>query len=182
MWLRAGSTSAFSTREETSEPDRRTGQERCLAWSGAFARPARIAHGKRPGTTGAGRAYASDALSQTAPRLPNHFETQYRCGLVDTSALLLSSAVSMRDKRVGESGLGRSVRRRQELAGLRHRPQSCRDNRSVLHHRWPKLCEDLALARGDGRHPRLIKSLGRADLLSLDDFGLEPARPTREPI
>jgi DNA replication protein DnaC len=35
-------------------------------------------------------------------------------------------------------------------------------------------CEDLALARGDGRHPRLIKSLGRADLLILDDFGLEP--------
>jgi hypothetical protein len=52
--------------------------------------------------------------------------------------------------------------------------KACRDNRSVLCHRWPKLCEDLALARGDGRHPRLIKSLGRADLLILDDFGLEP--------
>ena len=38
----------------------------------------------------------------------------------------------------------------------------------------PSFCEDLALARGDGRHPRLIKSLGRADLLILDDFGLEP--------
>ena len=31
-----------------------------------------------------------------------------------------------------------------------------------------------ALARGYGRHPRLIKTLGRADLLILDDFGLEP--------
>jgi len=31
--------------------------------------------------------------------------------------------------------------------------KACRDNRSVLYHRWPKLCEDLALARGDGRHP-----------------------------
>ena len=29
--------------------------------------------------------------------------------------------------------------------------------------------EDLAPARGDGRHPRLIKSLGRADLLILDE-------------
>jgi hypothetical protein len=29
--LTAGSTSAFSTREETSEPDRRTGQGRCFA-------------------------------------------------------------------------------------------------------------------------------------------------------
>ena len=52
--------------------------------------------------------------------------------------------------------------------------KACRDNRSVVYHRWPKLYEDLALARGDGRHPRLIKSLGRADLLILDDFGLEP--------
>ena len=58
---------------------------------------------------------------------------------------------------VGPSGVGKS-----------------RDNRSVLYHRWPKLCEDLALARGDGRHPRLIKSIARADLLILDDFGLEP--------
>ena len=38
----------------------------------------------------------------------------------------------------------------------------------------PKLCGDLALARGDGRHARLIRGLGRADLLILDDFGLEP--------
>ena len=37
-----------------------------------------------------------------------------------------------------------------------------------------QFADDLALARGDGRHPRLIKSLGRADLLILDDFGLEP--------
>ena len=50
--------------------------------------------------------------------------------------------------------------------------KACRDNRSV-YHRWPNLCEDLALARGD-RHPRLIKSIARADLLILDDFGLEP--------
>ena len=34
--------------------------------------------------------------------------------------------------------------------------------------------EDLALARGDGRHPRLLRNLGRADLLILDDWGLEP--------
>lgn len=38
----------------------------------------------------------------------------------------------------------------------------------------PSSCEDLVLAHGDGRHPRLLKSLGRADLLILDDFGLEP--------
>ena len=69
---------------------------------------------------------------------------------------------------VGPAGVGKSWL----ACAIGHK--ACRDNRSVLYHRWPKLCEDLALARGDGRHPRLIKSLGRADLLILDDFGLEP--------
>ncbi len=69
---------------------------------------------------------------------------------------------------VGPSGVGKS------WLACAIGQKACRDNRSVLYHRWPKLCEGLALARGDGRHPRLIKSLGRADLLILDDFGLEP--------
>ena len=69
---------------------------------------------------------------------------------------------------VGPSGVGKS------WLACAIGQKACRDNRSVVYHRWPKLCEELALARGDGRHPRLIKSLGRADLLILDDFGLEP--------
>ncbi len=52
--------------------------------------------------------------------------------------------------------------------------KACRDNRSVLYQRVPRLFEALALARGDGRHPRLLRNLGRADLLILDDWGLEP--------
>ena len=43
-----------------------------------------------------------------------------------------------------------------------------------MYHRWPRLCEEFALTRGDGRYARLLKSLGRAELLILDDFGLEP--------
>jgi DNA replication protein DnaC len=45
---------------------------------------------------------------------------------------------------------------------------------SVLYHRLPKLFADLALARGDGRYPRLFRSLCRAQLLILDDWGPEP--------
>jgi DNA replication protein DnaC len=52
--------------------------------------------------------------------------------------------------------------------------KACRDNRSVIYQRAPRLFEDLALARGDGRHPRILRNLGRADLLILDDWGLEP--------
>ncbi|KYK45309.1 ATP-binding protein [Bradyrhizobium liaoningense] len=52
--------------------------------------------------------------------------------------------------------------------------KACRDNRSVLYQRVPRLFDDLALARGDGRHPRLLRALGRVDLLILDDWGLAP--------
>ncbi len=52
--------------------------------------------------------------------------------------------------------------------------KACRDNRSVVYHRVPRLLEALALARGDGRHGRLMKTLGRVQLLILDDWGLAP--------
>jgi DNA replication protein DnaC len=51
---------------------------------------------------------------------------------------------------------------------------ACRDNRSVLYQRVPKLFADLALARGDGRYARLLRSLTSVQLLILDDWGLEP--------
>jgi DNA replication protein DnaC len=52
--------------------------------------------------------------------------------------------------------------------------KACRDNRSVLYQRIPKLFADLALARGDGRYARLLRALGGVQLLILDDWGLEP--------
>jgi DNA replication protein DnaC len=69
---------------------------------------------------------------------------------------------------IGPTGVGKSWL----ASALGH--NACRDNRSVLYHRVPKLFEELALARGDGRHPRILRNLGRADLLILDDWGLEP--------
>jgi DNA replication protein DnaC len=52
--------------------------------------------------------------------------------------------------------------------------KACRDNRSVLFQRVPRLFANLASARGDGRLPRLPCALGRVDLLILDDWSLEP--------
>lgn len=52
--------------------------------------------------------------------------------------------------------------------------KACRDDRSVLYYRVPRLLDALALARGDGRYPRLLKSLARVELLVLDDWGLAP--------
>jgi DNA replication protein DnaC len=55
---------------------------------------------------------------------------------------------------------------------LGHR--ACRDNRSVLYQRVPRLLEGLALARGDGRYARMLKSLARVQLLILDDWAITP--------
>jgi len=44
----------------------------------------------------------------------------------------------------------------------------------VHYQRVPKLVASLALARGDGRYARLLRTLGAVQLLVLDDWGLEP--------
>jgi DNA replication protein DnaC len=49
---------------------------------------------------------------------------------------------------------------------------ACRDGRSVLYQRTPRLFEALALARRDGRCARPLKSLTHVQLLILDDWGL----------
>jgi DNA replication protein DnaC len=68
----------------------------------------------------------------------------------------------------GPTGVGKSWL----ACALGHK--ACRDNRSVLYQRVPKLFGDLALARGDGRYARIVRALGGVQLLILDDWGLEP--------
>jgi len=48
--------------------------------------------------------------------------------------------------------------------------QAARLDHTVLYVRAPRLFEDLALARLDGRFPRLLDKLTRVQLLILDDF------------
>lgn len=69
----------------------------------------------------------------------------------------------------GPTGVGKSWL----ACALGHK--ACRDNRSVLYQRVPKLFADLALARGDGRYARLLRALGGVQLLILDDWGLDAA-------
>jgi DNA replication protein DnaC len=68
----------------------------------------------------------------------------------------------------GPTGVGKSWL----SCALGHK--ACRDNRSVLYQRAPKLFGELALARGDGRYARIVRALGGVQLLILDDWGLEP--------
>lgn len=69
---------------------------------------------------------------------------------------------------VGLSGLGKSW----IACALGHK--ACRDNRSVLYVRVPKLFDELTLAHADGSFGRRLKTLGAVELLILDDWGLEP--------
>jgi DNA replication protein DnaC len=69
----------------------------------------------------------------------------------------------------GPTGVGKSWL----ACALAHK--ACRDNHSVLYQRLPRLLAELA--RGDGRHPRLMRALGGVKLLVLDDWGLEPLGP-----
>jgi DNA replication protein DnaC len=74
---------------------------------------------------------------------------------------------------IGPTGVGKSWL----ACALGHK--ACRDNHSVLYQRVPRLFDALALARGDGRHARLLKNLGRVELLILDDWGIAPMSPER---
>lgn len=49
---------------------------------------------------------------------------------------------------------------------------ACRQGRTALYQRLPRLFEELAVARGDGRYARLMTSLAKVDVLILDDWGL----------
>jgi len=51
--------------------------------------------------------------------------------------------------------------------------KACREGYSTLYLRMTKLFEDLALAKGDGRYLKLLASFAKADLLVLEDYGLE---------
>jgi len=58
--------------------------------------------------------------------------------------------------------------------------RACLEGYSVLYVRAPRLFEDVAVARGDGRYSRLMNSLAKTNLLVIDDWGLsaltEPQR------
>ncbi len=69
---------------------------------------------------------------------------------------------------LGPTGVGKSWL----ACALGHK--ACRDDRSVAYHRVPRMLEALALARGDGRYARMLKAIGRVQVLILDDWGLTP--------
>lgn len=68
----------------------------------------------------------------------------------------------------GPTGVGKSWL----ACALGHK--ACREGFSVLYRRAPRLFAELAVARGEGRLPRMLATLERTRLLIIDDWGPEP--------
>ena len=68
----------------------------------------------------------------------------------------------------GPTGVGKSWL----ACALGHK--ACREGFSVLYRRTPRLFAELAVARGEGRLPRMLAMLERTRLLIIDDWGPEP--------
>ncbi len=51
--------------------------------------------------------------------------------------------------------------------------KACREGFNTIYLRISKLFEDLNLSKGDGRYLKLLSSFAKADLLVLDDYGLD---------
>ena len=66
----------------------------------------------------------------------------------------------------GPCGVGKSF----IACAIGHR--ACLEGYTVLYLRAPRLFNDLAFAKGDGRYIRLMKSFGKTNLLIVDDWGL----------
>jgi DNA replication protein DnaC len=66
----------------------------------------------------------------------------------------------------GPCGVGKSF----IACALSHK--ACLLGYTALYVRAPRLFNDLALAKGDGRYRRLMKSLAKTNLLVIDDWGL----------
>ena len=50
--------------------------------------------------------------------------------------------------------------------------KACRDGYRVHYLRLPRLFQELPIAKGDGRYPKLLAALAKTDVLVLDDWGL----------
>jgi len=52
--------------------------------------------------------------------------------------------------------------------------RACRMGFASLYIRLPRLFQELAIARGDGSYPKIMKKLSKAKVLVIDDLGLAP--------
>ena len=66
----------------------------------------------------------------------------------------------------GPTGVGKTYL----ACALAHK--SCREGYAALYSRLPRLFEELAVSRGDGRYEKILNKIAKTDVLVLDDWGL----------
>lgn len=91
-------------------------------------------------------------------------------GLNKSQLLSLASCQWIKDRHniliVGATGTGKTYL----ACALAHK--ACLEGFSAAYLRLPRLFQELAVAKGDGRYMRLMQQLAKIDLLILDDWGL----------
>ena len=69
---------------------------------------------------------------------------------------------------LGPTGIGKT------WLGRAFAQKACRDGYTALFYKAVELFRDLAMARADGRHAKLLYQIGRVDLLIVDDWAMAP--------
>lgn len=115
-----------------------------------------------------GRRLKQASLRQTASMADIDYRS--RRGLDKRLLLSLSNCEWARRHQnvvvTGPTGVGKSF----IACALAH--TACLDGHTTQYWRLPRLVDELALARGDGRYVKLLRQLARLDVLILDDWGL----------
>lgn len=95
---------------------------------------------------------------------------RHRRGLDRSLMMSLASCSWIRDHNnviiTGPTGAGKTYL----ACALAHK--ACLEGHSALYRRLPNLLGELAIAKGDGRYPKVMRAYAKADLLALDDWGL----------
>ena len=96
---------------------------------------------------------------------------RHRRGLDRTLVMKLSDCQWIKEHHnvliIGPTGVGKTYL----ACALAHK--ACLNGYSARYIRLPRLLQEIALGKGDGRYAKILKSLGKTDLLIIDDFGLK---------
>lgn len=97
---------------------------------------------------------------------------RHRKGLDKSMMLSLSSCKWIRGHHTvlieGPTGAGKTY----IACALAHK--ACLEGYTATYARLPRLLDEIAIAKGDGRYGKVMKALARTDLIILDDLGLTP--------
>jgi DNA replication protein DnaC len=121
----------------------------------------------------------SARLRKAKLRLPACMEDidyRHKRGL-DKSMMMSLASCSFIQKHLnviitGPTGVGKTYL----ACALTHK--ACLEGYTALYRRLPRLLSEIAIARGDGRYPLVMAAYAKADMLVIDDWGLDRLEKT----